>query len=61
MYPALWRRLPGPWPVKALLCLVLALAVVAVCFQWVFPAVAPYMPFNDNSVATAPPNPGETP
>jgi hypothetical protein len=26
------------------------LAVVAVCFVWLFPAVAPYMPFNDNSV-----------
>jgi hypothetical protein len=50
MYGALWRVLPGPWPVKLLLCLVLVVAVVAVCFQWLFPAIAPYMPFNGNSV-----------
>ena len=61
MYPALWRRLPGPWPVKALQCLILLLAVVAVCFVWLFPAVAPYMPFNDNTVETGPQSPGPTP
>ena len=50
MYGALWRRLPGPWPVKVLLSLVLFVLVVAVCFLWIFPAIAPYMPFNGNSV-----------
>ncbi len=25
-------------------------AVVAACFEWVFPAVAPYMPFNETTV-----------
>jgi hypothetical protein len=50
MYGALWRRLPGPWPVKAVLSLVLVVLVVAVCFLWLFPAIAPYMPFNGNSV-----------
>ena len=29
---------------------VLAAVVVAVCFAWVFPAVAPLMPFNDITV-----------
>jgi hypothetical protein len=38
--------------VKAVQCLVLLLAVVAVCFVWLFPAVAPHMPFNDNTVET---------
>lgn len=61
MYAALWRRLPGPWPVKALQCVVLLLALVAVCFVWLFPAVAPYMPFNDNTIATSPQSPGRTP
>jgi hypothetical protein len=52
MYGLLWRRLPGPWPVKALLALALLAAVVAICFLWLFPAVATYLPFNDNSVQT---------
>jgi hypothetical protein len=30
--------------------LLLALAVVAALFVWVFPAVAPYMPFNETTV-----------
>jgi len=50
VYGPLWRLLPGPWPVKALLSLVLVAGVVAVCFLWLFPAIAPYMPFNGNSV-----------
>ena len=50
IYSAIWRRLPGPLPVRILLALVLVLAVVAVCFLWVFPYIAPLMPFNDNTV-----------
>lgn len=50
MYGALWRRLPGPWQAKALVLLILFVAMVAVCFLWLFPAIAPYMPFNGNSV-----------
>ena len=61
MYAALWRALPGPRWVKALQCLVLVLAVVAVCFVWLFPAVAPYMPFNDNNVETGTPSTGQGP
>lgn len=54
MYGPLWRLLPGPWPIKVLLALILLVAVVAVCFVWFFPAIAPLMPFNDNSVQTGP-------
>ena len=61
MYATLWRLLPGPWPVKALQCLILLVGVVAVCFLWLFPAVAPYMPFNDNTISTGPHAPGPTP
>lgn len=54
MYAALWRALPGPWPVRLLAVVVLLLAVVAACFLWVFPALAPYVPFNDQTVEGAP-------
>ena len=50
IYAALWRVLPGPLPVKILLSLVLMLAIVAFCFMWLFPRIAPLMPFNDNTV-----------
>lgn len=50
MYGWLWRALPGPAPVRALLMLALAAGVVAACFTWVFPAIAPFMPFNDITV-----------
>ncbi len=55
MYGPLWRALPGPLAVRLLLALLLAAAVVVACFMWVFPAVAPYVPFNDTTVEdTAP-------
>ena len=50
VYGWLWRHLPGPLPAKVVSATLLALAVVAVCFLWVFPAVAPHMPFNDGTV-----------
>lgn len=50
MYALLWRSLPGPWPVKAVLALALVAAVVVALFTWVFPEVAHLMPFNDTTV-----------
>jgi len=50
MYGWLWRHLPGPTPVRAVLAAALVAAVLVVCFQWVYPAVAPYMPFNETTV-----------
>lgn len=50
MYGALWRLLPGPVWVRAIIAVVLVVAVVAACFTWVFPAIAPFMPFNDITV-----------
>ena len=50
MYGWLWRVLPGAAWFRVLLLVVLALAVVAACFTWVFPAIAPFMPFNDITV-----------
>lgn len=49
-YGWLWRVLPGPMAIKVLLALVLAVAVIAALFTWVFPAIAPFMPFNDTTV-----------
>jgi hypothetical protein len=57
MYGPLWRRLPGPWPVKTLLSMILVVGVVAVCFLWLFPAIAPHMPFNGSSVQSGLPFP----
>ncbi len=50
VYGVLWRSLPGPLWLRLLLLLVLFAAVVAVLFIYVFPQVAPMMPFNDNTV-----------
>ena len=50
LYGLLWRILPGPRWLKAIEALVLALVVVAALFTWVFPAIAPLMPFNETTV-----------
>jgi hypothetical protein len=50
VYGWIWHHLPGPVPVRVLLSVVLLVAVVAALFVWVFPAVAPYAPFNDGTV-----------
>ncbi|WP_169796244.1 hypothetical protein [Sanguibacter suarezii] len=50
MYALLWRALPGPAWVRVILLVLLAAAVVLVCFEWVFPAIADYMPFNEQTV-----------
>lgn len=50
MYGWLWRALPGPAWVRVLILVALAAGVVAVCFTWAFPAIAPLMPFNDITV-----------
>ena len=50
MYGWLYRIIPGPWWVKVLVLLVLFAALVVVLFGWVFPVIAPYMPFNDATI-----------
>jgi hypothetical protein len=50
MYAWLWRHLPGPVAVRVLISVVLAAAVLAASFVWVYPAIAPYMPFNQTTV-----------
>ncbi|MCC6495658.1 MAG: hypothetical protein IT193_05305 [Propionibacteriaceae bacterium] len=49
-YGLVWRLLPGPRALKVIEAVLLAAAVVAVLFIWVFPQIAPYMPFNETTV-----------
>lgn len=51
MYAWVWRVLPGPLVVKIFTTVVLIVAVVVVLFLWVFPWVAPLLPFQDQTVA----------
>lgn len=50
MYGFIWRNLPGPWFVRLLICLILIAAVCYLLLQFVFPVIAPYMPFNGATV-----------
>lgn len=53
MYGWLWRNLPGPAAVRVIELLMLAVAVIAACFLWIFPAIAPILPFNQQTVEEA--------
>ena len=46
MYAWMFRHLPGPLWLRILLTVLILAALVVVLFGWVFPAIAPYMPFN---------------
>ena len=52
MYAALWRRLPGRWPVKVAIVAVVVVAVCVALFTVVFPWVEPRLPFNHVTVDT---------
>jgi hypothetical protein len=50
MYGWLWRHLPGPTWVRALIALALFVGAVAVLFLWVFPWLEPRLPFTNVTV-----------
>ena len=50
MYAWIWRHLPGGTGSKAVLALVLVLAVAALLLFVVFPWVEPQLPFNQVTV-----------
>ena len=52
MYAALWRALPGPVVLRAVLLLALLVASVVVCFEWLFPLVASWLPYDETTVGT---------
>ena len=45
MYAWIWRHLPGPWPVRMLVSLALAAAIVLLLFTTVFPWAESSLPF----------------
>jgi hypothetical protein len=50
VYPWIWRHLPGPWPVKSVLCLALLVIVVSALFLYVFPWAEQFFPFLNVTV-----------
>lgn len=50
MYTWIWRHLPGSWPVRAVVALVLVAATVGVLFTVVFPWAEHALPFLDVTV-----------
>jgi hypothetical protein len=50
VYGFIWRHLPGPTAAKAVIALVLVLAVVALLLFVVFPWAEPRLPFNDVTI-----------
>ena len=50
MYAAIWRILPGPGWLKAIEALILIVGIVALLFLWVFPTIAPLLPFDQQTV-----------
>lgn len=50
MYAAYWRSLPGPWWVKAIITIVIAVIVVLLLMNYIFPWVAELIPSNDVSL-----------
>lgn len=49
MYRALWRILPGPKPVKALIALALLAGLIYVLFQYLYPWLMT-LPYFENTV-----------
>lgn len=50
MYGYLWRLIPGPFIVKLIVTLIVAIAVFFLLVEVVFPWVSTMMPYNDVSV-----------
>ena len=50
MYGYLWDILPGPRPAKALLVIILLVALVLLLMEIVFPWVSEHMPYSDVTI-----------
>lgn len=60
MYGWFWRHLPGRWPAKAVLTLLLLSGVLALLWFAAFPVAERWLPFNEvtvNSPAASTPAP----
>lgn len=51
MYQWMWHALPGPIWLRVMQVALLAVVVVVVLFEGVFPVIAPRMPFNDGTIS----------
>jgi hypothetical protein len=52
VYRWIWRRLPFGLPGKLVGSVVLVVAAVALLWYVVFPAIDPYLPFNDGGLTS---------
>lgn len=52
MYAWIWRRLPGPAPLKAVTAVALVVSIVIVLFLWGFPLFEQLTGFGDVAVRT---------
>jgi hypothetical protein len=59
VYGWIWRRLPFGLPGKLVGSLLLACAAVALLWYVAFPAIDPYLPFNDGGVTSQDGPPGQ--
>ncbi|GAA5176892.1 hypothetical protein GCM10023322_00170 [Rugosimonospora acidiphila] len=50
MYGWIWHRLPFGWPGKLASSVLLIAAAAALLWYVAFPAVDPYLPYNDGQV-----------
>lgn len=50
MYAALWRVLPGPWWVRAVILVVAFAAIVVACVLWAFPFIDHFIAPTDSTV-----------
>lgn len=50
MYQYLWNKLPGSWPIKLVITLIILAAIFMLLMEVVFPWVSSYMPYNDVAV-----------
>jgi hypothetical protein len=50
MYAWVWRHLPGPWPVRVLIAIVLVAAIAVALFLWGFPWIEQTFGLNDVTV-----------
>ncbi|HEY2674812.1 MAG TPA: hypothetical protein VGJ07_31145 [Rugosimonospora sp.] len=52
MYGWIWHRLPFGWPGKLAGSVLLIAAAAALLWYLAFPAIDPYLPYNDGQVTT---------
>ncbi len=50
MYGWLWKRIPGSIRFKCAVASVAVVALVVVLFLWIFPWLAPLLPFEQQTV-----------